>query len=78
VASSQLPAASWITLVVCDVLGREVAVLVNEKKDAGRYSVSFDASGLPSGIYFCRLAARQEVSGRSLESFSSKKMVLAK
>jgi hypothetical protein len=46
-----------VRLVVYDILGREVAVLVNEKKAAGSYSVKFDASGLASGVYFYRLQA---------------------
>lgn len=38
-----------------DILGTEVASLVNEIKDAGSYSVNFDASDFPSGIYFYTL-----------------------
>jgi hypothetical protein len=38
-------------LSVYDLLGREVAVLVNERMPAGQHSVTFDASGLPSGMY---------------------------
>ena len=41
-----------VNLEVFDVLGRKVAELVNEQKAAGSYSVEFDASNLPSGIYF--------------------------
>jgi CubicO group peptidase (beta-lactamase class C family) len=44
-----------VKLAVYDILGREVAVLVNELKAPGTYQVRFDAAGLPSGIYFCRL-----------------------
>ncbi len=44
-------------LVVYDILGREVAVLVNEKKAPGSYEVRFDAAGLSSGVYFYRLQA---------------------
>jgi hypothetical protein len=44
-------------LVVYDVLGREVAVLVNERKLPGNYEVTFDGSVLSSGIYICRLKA---------------------
>ncbi len=44
-----------VRLVVYDVLGREVATLVNESKSAGSYEVEFKASGLTSGIYFYRL-----------------------
>jgi hypothetical protein len=44
-------------LSVYDLLGREVALLVNEKKAPGSYEVKFDASGLASGVYLCRLQA---------------------
>ena len=42
-------------LAVYDLLGREVAVLVNEKMTPGSYTVHFDAAGLASGMYFARL-----------------------
>lgn len=51
----QLSGAGNVTLKVYDLLGREVATLVNERKAAGAYSVRFDGSGLASGIYFYRL-----------------------
>ena len=44
-------------IVVYDILGREVATLVNEKKAPGDYEVRFDATGLASGVYFYRLKA---------------------
>ncbi|MCH8034270.1 MAG: T9SS type A sorting domain-containing protein [Bacteroidetes bacterium] len=47
----------FITLIVYDVLGNEVATLVNEEKPAGSYEVNFDATGLTSGIYFYQLKA---------------------
>ena len=53
----QIPRQSFVTLKVFDVLGREVATLANEKKDAGDYLLRFDASGLGSGVYFYRLHA---------------------
>ena len=57
------PFAKWgkigglVTLKVYDVLGSEVATLVNEYKPAGSYEVAFDGSSLSSGIYFYRLQA---------------------
>jgi outer membrane protein assembly factor BamB len=53
------PHSAFITLKVYDLLGREVAVLVNEPKQAGEYEVEFDASkyGLSSGVYMSRLTA---------------------
>jgi hypothetical protein len=59
-----------VTLKVYDVLGNEVATLVNEAKSAGEYEVDFDGSALPSGIYFYQLAA-----GNFLQT---KKMILLK
>jgi hypothetical protein len=53
-------------LVVYDLLGREVAVLVNEKKAPGSYQVTFNASGLASGVYLYRLTAGEFVQIRKL------------
>ena len=49
--SWQSPVSSWQTLKVYDVLGNEVATLVNEEKPAGSYEVEFNAGGLSSGVY---------------------------
>ncbi len=48
---------SDILLVVCDVLGREVATLVNQLQTAGQYTVTFDGKRLSSGLYFYRLTS---------------------
>jgi hypothetical protein len=47
-----------ITLKIYDMLGREVATLVNEEKAPGNYEVTFNGTGLTSGIYFYRLQSR--------------------
>ncbi len=56
----------WVTLKVYDILGREVATLVNERKNAGSYEVKFDGSELSSGVYFYRLQAGSFVRTRTL------------
>jgi hypothetical protein len=55
--SYSLLAVSQVRVTVYDLLGREVAVLVNERKNAGTFSVQWNASGLASGIKFCILQA---------------------
>lgn len=52
-----LSSTSQVTLRVYDILGKEVATLVNEEKSAGSYEVEFSAIGLTSGIYFYKLTA---------------------
>jgi hypothetical protein len=51
----QVSSNTKVSLKVYDVLGNEVATLVNENKTAGSYEVTFDATGLPSGVYFYQL-----------------------
>jgi hypothetical protein len=53
-----IPQSGDVTLRVFDILGREVAVLVNEKRTAGRHDVTFDGTGLASGVYLYRLQVR--------------------
>jgi hypothetical protein len=53
----RLPINSHVTLRIYDVLGREVATLVNKVQNAGRYTVVFDATSLLSGVYFDRFQA---------------------
>ena len=59
-----------VQLVVYDILGREVATLVNSEQMPGSYSVMFDASGLTSGLYFYKLSSGGFI--------STKKMILIK
>lgn len=57
VISYQLSAAGHVTLRIYDVLGREVTTLVDARQSPGSHMVTFDASKLPSGVYFYRLSA---------------------
>jgi hypothetical protein len=57
VMSYELGVKSEVRLIVYDLLGREVATLVHETKGPASYDVTFDASHLASGVYFCRLTA---------------------
>ncbi len=52
-----LPQSGEVKLKVFDMLGREVATLIDDRKNAGRHKVQFDASSLSSGVYFYRLKA---------------------
>lgn len=52
-----IPHSSFVTLYVYDLLGRKVTEIVDKQMEAGTYSVSFDASNIPSGIYFYRLTS---------------------
>jgi cyanophycinase len=68
--SFQIPATSLVQINIYDVLGRKIYTLINEIVTTGRYNLSFDASELPSGIYFYHLLTNN----RSL----IKKMILLK
>ncbi|MCX6134388.1 MAG: T9SS type A sorting domain-containing protein [Ignavibacteriales bacterium] len=58
--SYQLPAVSVVNLRVFDMLGREVATLAEGRKEAGRYTMNWNASSLPSGMYLYQLTATSE------------------
>ena len=70
VISWQVAVGTHQTLIVYDLLGREIATLVDEYKSAGRYQAEFDAAALPAGIYFFQLKAGHYV--------DTKKMILIK
>ncbi|MBU0474754.1 MAG: T9SS type A sorting domain-containing protein [Bacteroidetes bacterium] len=68
--SYQLPENSFVNLVVYNAIGQKVAELVNQNQSVGKYTVKFDASNLPSGVYIYKLQAGE---------FSAvKKMLLTK
>ncbi|MGK9370184.1 T9SS type A sorting domain-containing protein, partial [Melioribacter sp. Ez-97] len=72
VISYQLPEKNFVTLKVYDILGREIATLIDEYQNAGSYKVEFSADkyNLSSGIYFYTLKAGK--------NYVVKKMMLAK
>lgn len=76
VISYQLSVNSHVTLQVFDMLGREVATLVDEFKQAGSYAEKFDGSNLPSGIYFYQLKTGNPSAGSGRSFVETKKMVL--
>ena len=68
--SWQYPVGGLQTLKIYDVLGNEIATLVNEWRETGRYSVEYKADNLPSGVYVYQLKVNDFI--------SSKKMILIK
>lgn len=66
----QIPNDGYVTLKVYDILGNEIATLLNEEKPQGKYELNFNASSLASGVYIYKLQAGDFV--------SSKKMILLK
>ncbi len=72
-----LPEPSQVRLLVYDILGRLITSLVDEPQQAGYHAVAFDASGLPSGVYFYRLQAGS-ASALGGGFTAVKKMILAK
>ncbi|MGB5530304.1 MAG: T9SS type A sorting domain-containing protein, partial [Ignavibacteriaceae bacterium] len=63
-----LPQNGFVTLKVYNVLGKEVATLINGQNEAGKHRVNFDATGLNSGVYFYRIESSSFV--------DTKKMIL--
>ncbi len=70
IISYSIPKESHVSLIIYDMLGRNVATLVNERQSEGSYKVNFDASQLSAGIYFYKINAG--------EFTSIKKMLLLK
>ena len=69
VVSCRVPVACNVTLVVYNLLGQEVAVLVDKQKPAGRYEFKFDGTGVASGVYVYRLTAGEDVATRKMVLF---------
>jgi N-acetylmuramoyl-L-alanine amidase len=76
VVSCQLPVASLVRIVVYDLLGRQVAVLLDEVRAAGNYKIQFDAAGLASGTYIIRMNAVDQ--GGNGQFTSAQKVMLVR
>ncbi len=74
--SYDLPTDVSVKLVVYDVIGREVKTLVNEKQNAGKHEIDFDASNYPSGVYYYKLETGSSLSSSGFTK--TRKMVLIK
>jgi hypothetical protein len=61
-----IPERQFVSIKVYNILGQEIATLVERVQDAGDYTITFDASNLPSGVYFYRLKAGEFVSVRKM------------
>jgi len=68
----------WTIVKVFDVLGREIATLVDGMKSPGRHSITFDGSGLASGVYIYRLQVTPSGGGAAGASVASRKMLLVR
>ena len=66
-----MPVAGDVGLAVQDILGREVAVLVNERKGPGSYGAGLDEVGFAGGVYSCTLAAGNASTGTGPQARSS-------
>jgi hypothetical protein len=62
----RIATAGHVSLKVHDLLGREIATLLNERLSPGTYTREFDATGLPSGVYFYTLRANDFVATRKM------------
>ena len=76
--SYSLPKSSTVTLTIFNALGQGVASLVNERKEAGRHQVTWDAADVPSGVYFYHLQVRPVDNAPAWEVTQTKKLVLVR
>jgi hypothetical protein len=67
---------SNISLTIFDILGREIKTFINDVQDAGNYSVEFDSSNLPSGIYLYKFIASDPLTGKIYLSDTKKAVIL--
>ena len=74
--SFQLSVAGNVSLKIFDMLGREAATPVNEKLSAGTYSIDWNASDFPSGVYFYRLTVNS--ANNDMVYSQTRKMIILK
>ena len=72
----QMADYGFVSVKIYDVLGCEVAILLDDKKEAGAYSVAWDASGFPSGVYYYRMRVQPVEGGSAGDCVETKKLVL--
>jgi hypothetical protein len=61
-----LPVSGHVKLKVYDILGKQVAALIDKEQNRGSYEIPFDASFLPSGVYFYRLSSNKFTQTRKM------------
>ncbi len=67
-----------VALKIYNILGQEVAALINENRDAGQHSVQWNARSLSSGVYFYRLYAHPTDAKQTGDFMQTKKLLLLK
>ncbi|MFC2093318.1 T9SS type A sorting domain-containing protein [Bacteroidota bacterium] len=72
-----IPVNCYVSLSIYNILGEEVTALVNENLSAGKYKVEWDASGYPSGMYYCRIESKSDKL-EGVNFYKTMKMVLIK
>jgi photosystem II stability/assembly factor-like uncharacterized protein len=78
VINYKLATSCFVSMKVYDILGREIKTLINEHKNVGDYSITFNANNLPSGVYFYRIQASPTNSGQAENYYATKKFLLLK
>jgi hypothetical protein len=66
----------YVSLKIFDVLGKEVAALVQEDKQPGSYTATWDAGKAPSGVYYARMSVTSSTGAQPFQS--TKKLILMK
>jgi hypothetical protein len=74
----QIPNYAFVKLIIYDMLGRELAALVDGNLNPGFYTAEWDASNMPSGVYFFRLTVFEALGGFDASFTQTRKMVLIK